>query len=255
MSKYKVFAVIGIGDIGTHVVDGFVAQGVVPVILTRKSSNTNYATKFPGSSLTVVRVESYEDVEEVANALKGNNIEVVVCTLANAVLALQYPLAEAAKQAGVKLFIPSEYGFVTQGASKAPKAPSPEQSILVWKDQFAGGLSTWSVSTYSSSLTLRQLYRIAHEARASLRSCHGERKVLSVSEASNNTETRPDPSLDISPGNLEQVSSCLLDSSIILGSRQILRCWRGCVGTERLALTVWRTGSVMSTGKVPNRCY
>ncbi|KAJ8094244.1 hypothetical protein PM082_006783 [Marasmius tenuissimus] len=121
----KVFAVIGIDDIGTHLVNGFVAKGVTPVILTRKSSNTNFATKFPDTSLAMVRVESYENVDEVAKTLKENNIE-VVCTLANAVLALQYPLSEAAKQTG---------------ASEAPNAPSPEQSIIVWKDKFAGSLT------------------------------------------------------------------------------------------------------------------
>ncbi|KAL0065518.1 hypothetical protein AAF712_007428 [Marasmius tenuissimus] len=109
----KVFAVIGIDDIGTHLVNGFVAKGVTPVILTRKSSNTNFATKFPDTSLAMVRVESYENVDEVAKTLKENNIE-VVCTLANAVLALQYPLSEAAKQTGVKLnWTGSFFGYLS----------------------------------------------------------------------------------------------------------------------------------------------
>jgi len=49
------------------------------------------------------KLETYKD------KLKG--VDVVISTLGTAVIASQIPLAQAAKEAGVKLFIPSEYGF------------------------------------------------------------------------------------------------------------------------------------------------
>lgn len=54
----------------------------------------------------------------LAAALKKHNIEVVVSTVAQAALPHQTLLGDAAKQAGVKLFLPSEYGFTTVGQTE-----------------------------------------------------------------------------------------------------------------------------------------
>jgi uncharacterized protein YbjT (DUF2867 family) len=44
------------------------------------------------------------------DALAG--VDVVICTIAAAALGLQVGIAKAAKEAGVKLFVPSEFGGV-----------------------------------------------------------------------------------------------------------------------------------------------
>ena len=45
-------------------------------------------------------------------------MDVVICTLPGAALDLQPGIAEAAKEAGVKLFVPSEFGGQTEGATE-----------------------------------------------------------------------------------------------------------------------------------------
>ncbi|KAK1215132.1 hypothetical protein PQX77_022268 [Marasmius sp. AFHP31] len=140
MSNYKSFSIVGVGDIGSHIVKALLSKGVTPVIITRKSSNTDFSKKFPGASLKIARVSSYDNIEELAAAFEEHEVEVVLSTLGSDVIKVEPALAEAAKKAGVKLFVPSEYGFVTEGASKVPGAPTPEESLLVWKDQFADSL-------------------------------------------------------------------------------------------------------------------
>uniref|UniRef100_A0A0W0EZE8 NAD(P)-binding domain-containing protein n=1 Tax=Moniliophthora roreri TaxID=221103 RepID=A0A0W0EZE8_MONRR len=133
MSNYKSFALVGAnGHIGKHILKAFLSVGVNPLILTRKTSNTD--TALP-SSLTVAKVD-IDNVEEIAEVLKKHGIEVVVSAIAGSALdAQQKALADAAKEAGVKLFAPSEYGVATEGVSHSPNAHSA--SPLVQKDQFA----------------------------------------------------------------------------------------------------------------------
>ena len=57
----------------------------------------------------------YSDKESIKRALVG--IDVVISTIAAVALGLQPGIAEAAKEVGVKLFIPSEFGGPTEGAT------------------------------------------------------------------------------------------------------------------------------------------
>lgn len=66
-------------------------------------------------------------------------MEVVISALAYGALAAQRPIADAAKEAGVKLFVPSEYGMPTEGG---------KDGHLAIKSQFAGELS-WCVRLIS----------------------------------------------------------------------------------------------------------
>ncbi|ESK94783.1 endo- -beta-xylanase precursor [Moniliophthora roreri MCA 2997] len=133
MSNYKSFALAGAnGHIGKHILKAFLSVGINPLILTRKTSNTD--TALP-SSLTVAKVD-IDNVEEIAEVLKKHGIEVVVSAIAGSAFdAQQKALADAAKEAGVKLFAPSEFGGVTEGANRAPNAHPT--SPLVQKDRFA----------------------------------------------------------------------------------------------------------------------
>lgn len=63
--------------------------------------------------MKVAKVDDYKNVEAVAAVLKANRIEVVICALTwqsvEAIYAEKTALADAARAAGVKLFVPSEY--------------------------------------------------------------------------------------------------------------------------------------------------
>jgi len=115
MSGYKNFAVIGAGDIGSFIVRQLItyqAAGTIKnvVVLTRQGSKTAVD---PAAKLIPV---DYSNKESVKKALTG--VDVVICTVSFMALDLQPGIAEAAKEVGVKLFIPSEFGAPTVGETE-----------------------------------------------------------------------------------------------------------------------------------------
>jgi hypothetical protein len=60
----------------------------------------------------------FTDVPALAAAFKEHEIEVVISTIGHAALPNQKFLGDAAKQAGVKLFLPSEFGYSTIGQTE-----------------------------------------------------------------------------------------------------------------------------------------
>ncbi|KAH9037643.1 NAD-P-binding protein [Lactarius pseudohatsudake] len=121
MSGYKNFAVVGAGSIGSFVIRQLLtdkAAGTVKevVVLTRQAS-----LSLPGSKTTVdpaaklIPVD-YSDKESIKTALVG--VDVVISTIAPAVLDLQAGIVQAAKEVGVKLFVPSEFGRPTEGETE-----------------------------------------------------------------------------------------------------------------------------------------
>jgi uncharacterized protein YbjT (DUF2867 family) len=58
----------------------------------------------------------YSNKESIKSALSG--IDVVILTITATTLDMQAGIAEAAKEAGIKLFVPSEFGGVSQGATQ-----------------------------------------------------------------------------------------------------------------------------------------
>lgn len=83
------------------------AASITPVLFSRRAS-------IPGApeGVKVVPV-TYSDKTSVTTALKENNIEVIISILFKDGLGIQPGIAEAARDAGVKLFFPSEFGFPT----------------------------------------------------------------------------------------------------------------------------------------------
>ncbi|KAI0269429.1 NAD-P-binding protein [Gloeopeniophorella convolvens] len=130
MSEYKNFAIVGAGDVGNFFVRQFLkdkAAGTVDevVVLTREVSkllldkiNAYYAmqgsTNVIDKGAKVITVD-YSSKESIKSALTG--VDVVISAISGKVLDLQTIIAEAAKEAGVKLFLPSEWGGNTEGAS------------------------------------------------------------------------------------------------------------------------------------------
>jgi saccharopine dehydrogenase-like NADP-dependent oxidoreductase len=135
MSGYKNFAVVGAGVIGSFIIRQLLvdkAAGTVDnvVVLTRQASLLAFesACQTPftnqpsqGSKTTVdpaaklIPVD-YSNKESIKAALTG--VDVVISTVPMPALDLQPGIAEAAKEAGVKLFAPSEFGGPTERATE-----------------------------------------------------------------------------------------------------------------------------------------
>jgi uncharacterized protein YbjT (DUF2867 family) len=91
-----------------------VSEGATVVAVTRPGSPS---AKALSASVRVISV-GLTDVPALAAAFKEHQTEVVVSTIGHAALPNQKFLADAAKQAGVKLFLPSEFGYSTIGQTE-----------------------------------------------------------------------------------------------------------------------------------------
>jgi uncharacterized protein YbjT (DUF2867 family) len=115
MSGYTNFAIVGAGVIGSYIVSQLLrdrTSGVVKdvVVLTRQGSNTTVQ-----GDAKAIQVD-YSNHESVKRALAG--VDVVISTVPVAALDVQGRIAAAAKEAGVKLFVPSEFGGITKEDSE-----------------------------------------------------------------------------------------------------------------------------------------
>ncbi|KAI0300695.1 NAD-binding protein [Multifurca ochricompacta] len=115
MSGYKNFAVVGAGTTGSFIIRQLLkdkSAGIVNsvVVLTREGSKTTV-----DGDAKLIPVD-YSNKESIKKALIG--VDVVISTIASSVLHLQAGIADAAKEAGVKLFVPSEFGGQTEGATE-----------------------------------------------------------------------------------------------------------------------------------------
>ena len=90
------------------------AEGANVIVVARAESTS--AKDLP-SEIKVVSV-SLADVAALAGVFKAHSIEVVVSTVAHEALPHQHILGDAAKEAGVKLFLPSEFGYSTIGLTE-----------------------------------------------------------------------------------------------------------------------------------------
>jgi uncharacterized protein YbjT (DUF2867 family) len=96
----------------------------------------------------------YSSRDSIRDALIG--IDVVICTISGAVIDLQRIIIEAAKEAGVQLFLPSEFGGATEGETEGVFGEKADiQRLLIDLDlpyaafytgPFADGLWQSSVS-------------------------------------------------------------------------------------------------------------
>lgn len=111
MSAYSSFAILGVGDLGKHLVDALVASNSKFIVLSRPSSAS---TKEIPAGVNVVTVE-YTDTAAVTTVLKEHAVDVVVSVVSGYGVEQQFSVADAAKAAGVKLFVPSEFSAVTDG--------------------------------------------------------------------------------------------------------------------------------------------
>ncbi|KAJ7246109.1 hypothetical protein B0H12DRAFT_1187384 [Mycena haematopus] len=110
MSTYKSFAIVGAGGLGKHILSAFAATPNISVILLSRPGSTKSAP----SGVQVVQVD-YADAAAVSVVLKTHKIDVIISTINAEGAGVQKVLADAAKLASVKLFVPSEFGMPTAG--------------------------------------------------------------------------------------------------------------------------------------------
>ncbi|PBK69574.1 NAD(P)-binding protein [Armillaria solidipes] len=121
-STYKSFAIVGAaGRIGKHIFAALHEQTTTSSILviTRTSSSSADAIP-PSPKVKIAKVEDYKNVEVVAAILRAHHIEVLI-SAANwqteeGTCTEETALVNAARAAGVKLFVPSEFGAPTLNA-------------------------------------------------------------------------------------------------------------------------------------------
>ncbi|EIW85575.1 NAD(P)-binding protein [Coniophora puteana RWD-64-598 SS2] len=110
----KIALVGGGGAVGKPVLEALLATGTTEVtVLTRPDSTTS----FPAHPNLEVERADPTDINAVSVVLKKLGIEVLISAVGSAGTASQHALIDAAKQAGVRLFVPSEFGLPTEGVT------------------------------------------------------------------------------------------------------------------------------------------
>ncbi|KAK3496164.1 hypothetical protein B0T13DRAFT_512000 [Neurospora crassa] len=106
----------GTGNIGTHIVRGLLVGGFTVTILTRTNSSSPRPT-FDPYPVRFLEVD-YSSPSSLASAFQGQ--DAVVSTIATGAVQEQKKVIDAAIEAGVKRFVPSEFGVHTrkQGVEK-----------------------------------------------------------------------------------------------------------------------------------------
>jgi saccharopine dehydrogenase-like NADP-dependent oxidoreductase len=109
MSPFKNITIYGAGgdNIGKYILDALLAEGTFNVsVLSRQSSKSKYPP-----SVKELRVPDDLPHTELVQALKGQDVVISAVGFGSGALEIQYKVINAAIEAGVKRFMPSEYGF------------------------------------------------------------------------------------------------------------------------------------------------
>ncbi|KAI0276930.1 hypothetical protein BGY98DRAFT_1097837 [Russula aff. rugulosa BPL654] len=115
MSGYTNFAVAGAGNIGSYIVQQLLkdkAAGIIKevIVLSRQGSENTIQ-----SEAKVIQVD-YSNDASIRHVLTG--VDVVISTVPEAAFDVQWKIAVAAKEVDVKLFVPSEFGGISEGVSE-----------------------------------------------------------------------------------------------------------------------------------------
>ncbi|CZR58047.1 related to 2`-hydroxyisoflavone reductase [Phialocephala subalpina] len=140
MAEIKSVAIAGAtGTLGPHVLKALVNAGFQVTVLTR--------SKKPGASDANAKVleVDFASVESLTTALK--DIDAVVSTVGGTAIDGQTILIDAAIAAGVKRFIPSEYGTVTTSPKLEtyPLYSSMTKIRKYLQEKASAGKLTWTV--------------------------------------------------------------------------------------------------------------
>jgi uncharacterized protein YbjT (DUF2867 family) len=123
----KVIIVGAGGHLGPHIVSAFDADPHFDVsILSRRSSQSSFPSHIP-----VHHVSDNYDETELARILAGQ--DVVVCAIATQGILKQKTIIQAAVKAGVRHFVPSEFGLdprSEQALQVLPEFFGPKRQIV-----------------------------------------------------------------------------------------------------------------------------
>ncbi|KAH8703841.1 hypothetical protein BGW36DRAFT_370086 [Talaromyces proteolyticus] len=139
MSEISTVAIAGAsGTLGPHVLKALVDAGFQVTVLTRGKPGTY------DSSIKVLEVD-YTSLKSLTAALKG--IDAVVSTVGGEAIESQIILIDAAVAAGVKRFIPSEFGSVSTNPKLEgfPLYSSMAKIRKHLQQKAAAGELTWTV--------------------------------------------------------------------------------------------------------------
>ncbi|KAH8736360.1 isoflavone reductase [Ilyonectria robusta] len=150
-SSFKNVLLIGAsGNLGVHVLKLFLDSPYNVTILTRKESTSTFPEGVP-----VLRAD-YSDVNELKSAMEGQ--DVVISMVAVFATGGQQNLVDAAIAAGVKRFLPSEFGppsrdekFATLHPALPPKVAMVDylrskESQISWSALIPGAFFDWAMS-------------------------------------------------------------------------------------------------------------
>ncbi|KLO19053.1 NAD-P-binding protein [Schizopora paradoxa] len=120
MSGFQSFAIAGPGNLGQQIAKSLLSYNkdsstIAVRFLTRAWGRKS--TELLDLGATYAEVD-YDDHESLIRALSGS--DVVISTVGAPGLITQFKLADASKAAGVKLFVPSEFGGSIDGCSDHP---------------------------------------------------------------------------------------------------------------------------------------
>ncbi|KAL1750480.1 hypothetical protein FB107DRAFT_279594 [Schizophyllum commune] len=112
-SEFKSIAVAGAqGSVGKPTILALASfPGISITALTRKAATLPEWLP-QGVAHAVI---DFDDVDGTADVLREHKVEVLISAVSHGAVLAQIPLADAAKAAGVRLFVPSEYGTITMG--------------------------------------------------------------------------------------------------------------------------------------------
>ncbi|KAH0587254.1 hypothetical protein H2248_006058 [Termitomyces sp. 'cryptogamus'] len=119
---YSSFAVVGVGYVGLLIIKALVQQQASVLVLTCSPPKSDLP-----EGVTTVRLRS-TDIASIARALQQYHIEVVISTVDADELRFQNSVAEISKGAGVKLFLPSDFGMPSEGSTPQDSFAAKDKS-------------------------------------------------------------------------------------------------------------------------------
>ncbi|CAI2185578.1 11611_t:CDS:2 [Funneliformis geosporum] len=147
-SPFRTVTIVGAtGTLGYHIADAFLNNGSYNVkVLRRKPENVNANASSLAERGAEIVYADYDQMDDLVKALRGTDVLVSTVNASDDVsfYETQLPLLIAAKEAGVKRFIPSEFGGEFQGSShpfsdsKAKFRAEVEKSGLEYTFIFTG---------------------------------------------------------------------------------------------------------------------
>ncbi|KZO93528.1 NAD-binding protein [Calocera viscosa TUFC12733] len=116
MSLFKNFVIVGAGGLGSFIVHELLKRKVLGKVgeVTILSRSVAGLERFSAQGAKLIPLD-YNDVKPLATVLRG--IDVVISTVGKPAVPMQTALARVAKDSGVKLFVPSEFGMPTIGGT------------------------------------------------------------------------------------------------------------------------------------------